>query len=216
LQQRLLLSPRASLTPLLVEISGEVSEAELTRRIRRLAAEVEARHPEGGDVLVVGPAVVETGLAEHVFDDLHRLVPFAVGVIVLGLLVVCRRPIFLCLAVVHSLVLLAVVLGAMAACGVSVNLVSVLAPVILIPIGVADLLHLFIRLDSVTPPGGDHHRNRFSGLSDLSRGGDPAVRPDPVGRSHRRPGRHPDPRCGAPGAFLATAQARANLDTPDD
>lgn len=146
--RRLLLSDRKSLMPLYLEIESGASEATLVRQIRRLAVEVEARHPEAGEVLVVGPGVVETTLADHIFDDLTGLVPFSILVILAGLLLALRRGVFVVIALVHSAALIAVLLGGMAWVGSSVNLISVLAPVILIPVGVADLLHLFVRLGS--------------------------------------------------------------------
>ena len=145
-QYALLLSLRESLTPLLVELSGEVPEAELTLEVFELVDELEERHPDAGTILVVGPAVVETGLAGHVFDDLSSLVPFSVALVAGGLLLAFRRRVFLVVVLLHAVALEALVLGGMAMLGWTVNLVSVLAPVLLVPVGVADLLHLFARL----------------------------------------------------------------------
>jgi predicted RND superfamily exporter protein len=145
-QESMLLSQRSSLTPVYLQIAEGASEVELANRVTALAAAVEQRHEGAGDVLIVGPVVVETSLAEHVFQDLSRLIPFSVALILVLLLVVFRRMVFLGVALLHATALLAIVLGGMAVCGLTVNLVSVLAPVILIPVGVADLLHLFVRL----------------------------------------------------------------------
>ncbi len=145
-QRVMLLSLRESLTPLFLELSGEVPEAELTGAVLDLARGIERRHPSAGTVLVVGPAIVENRLAGHVFDDLAALVPFSVALVACGLLLAFRRGAFLAAVLLHTLALEALVLGGMAALGWTVNLVSVLAPVILVPVGVADLLHLFVRL----------------------------------------------------------------------
>ena len=142
------LSPLWSLTPLYLDTDPQVPEAELLESIRRLGREVERSHPGGGDVLVVGPGVVETSLAGTIFDDLQRLIPFALIVVVTVLLLALRDLRLFLVATLHSLALLAIVLGGMAAAGLSVNLISVLAPVILIPFGVSDLLYLFVRLRS--------------------------------------------------------------------
>jgi predicted RND superfamily exporter protein len=150
IQKSMLLSQRSSLTPVYLEIAEGFSEVELAHQLMALATAVEQRHEGAGDVLILGPAVVETNLAEHVFQDLSRLIPFSVALILVLLLVVFRRMVFLGVALLHATALLAVVLGGMAVCGLTVNLVSVLAPVILIPVGVADLLHLFVRLRSPT------------------------------------------------------------------
>ncbi|MEM9553791.1 MAG: MMPL family transporter [Acidobacteriota bacterium] len=145
-QRLLLLSMRESLTPLFVELEADADEAEVVDRVLSIARRFESEHAEAGRVLVAGAAVVETRLAEHVFDDLAGLVPFSIAWIACGILLLLRRFVFLGVALAHTLVLEALILGTMAVAGWSVNLVSVLAPVILVPIGVADLLHLLIRL----------------------------------------------------------------------
>lgn len=157
LQKRIFLSHRRALTPLYVELDPHAAEPDAVRDILRLAAAVERRHPRAGHVLAVGPAVVETSLAQEVLDDLQRLVPFSVALMALGLLVAFRSLAFFLVTIVHSLLLVLFVLGGMAACGVSVNLVNVLAPVLIVPLGVAPLLHLLVRLksgvDGVPGPG---------------------------------------------------------------
>ncbi len=147
-QKHLVLSPLWTVAPLYVDLDPDVPEAPVIDRLGHAAAGVEARHPGAGRVLVVGPAVVETGLAGHIFDDLLVLVPVAVAVAGLCLLWMVRRPIYLAIAVVHCAALVGIVLGGMALLGLRMNLVSVLAPVVLVPIGLSDLLHLFVRLES--------------------------------------------------------------------
>ncbi len=149
LLRRMLLSRGNSLTPLYLEFRDQTAEPELARRIVRLAAELEGRYPEGGDVLVVGPALVQTSLAEHVLDDLFLLVPISVSVMLLLLLAVFRSAAVLVVVLGHTSALLVIVLGGMAVLGLGINLVSVLAPILLVPIGAADLLHLLVRLRSV-------------------------------------------------------------------
>jgi hypothetical protein len=153
-QQALLLAPRRSLTPLLLTPSGALTEDRLTARLLEVAAAMEQQHPQAGRVLVVGPAVVESGLSGQLFADLARLVPFCVALVALGLLLALRRAVFLAVTLVHAVALEAVVLGSMAALGGTINLVSVLAPVVLVPVGVADLLHLAVRLKREATPAG--------------------------------------------------------------
>jgi len=137
-----------NMTPIYLESDPGMAEVELVSRIRDLARYVEQRHPDAGEFLVIGPAVVDAGLADHIFEDLQRLIPFAIVVVTFGLFLVTRNAVFTLLAVSHSLVLLIIVMGGMVSSGLSVNLVSVLAPVIIVPVGVSDLFHLFVRLKS--------------------------------------------------------------------
>jgi predicted RND superfamily exporter protein len=154
LQRLMFLSLRGSLTPIYLETEEGAAGAEVARRIRSLAAEVASRHPEAGEVLVVGPDVVEGGLAGHVFEDLSRLVPVAVAVMVAGLLLATRSAALVIAAVLHCLALLGAVLGGMSLLGLTLDLVTVLAPVILVPIGVAPLLHIWTRLRSAAAGDG--------------------------------------------------------------
>lgn len=147
-QRALFLAQRESLAPLFVDLAASAREEDVVRRVRDTARAIEARHPDAGEVLLAGPAVVETGLAGHVFDDMRRLVPFSVAFVLTALLLAFRRPLFVAVTIVHALALEAAVLGGMAILGFGVDLVSVLAPVILVPVGVADLVHLFARLRS--------------------------------------------------------------------
>ena len=155
IERALFLSQRESLTPLFVDLAASAREEDVVRRVRETARAIEARHPDAGEILLAGPAVVETSLAGHVFDDMRRLVPFAIAFVLTALLLAFRRPLFVVVAIVHALALEAAVLGGMAVFGFGVDLVSVLAPVILVPVGVADLVHLFARLRA---PGADTAR----------------------------------------------------------
>jgi predicted RND superfamily exporter protein len=151
-----------------VGLLDSVDEADASRRVRALARAVEARHPGAGTVLVVGPAVVETGLAEHVLDDLFRLVPLALVVVCGILLAVVRRPVFLVIAFVHCVLLVGAVLAGMALAGWQLNLVSVLAPVVLMPVGLADLLHVFVWLED-DPRLAAHEQERARTIGELFR-----------------------------------------------
>jgi uncharacterized protein len=145
-QRAMFLSQRESLTPLYLQLATEADEPAVVAAVAALAQDLETRFPTAGAILVVGPAVVETGLAGHILEDMKRLVPLALVLVVGGLWLALRRSVFLAVVALHALVLEALTLGAMAAAGYSVNLVSVLAPVLLVPIGAADLLHLCVRL----------------------------------------------------------------------
>lgn len=146
LQSALLLSPRESLAPFYLGLEPGVDEADLARRLAALAQRFEAEASAGLRMLVTGPARVETGLALHVLGDLGRLVPFTALLIALGLGLYLRRPIYLGVVVAHIVALEALVLGGMGALGWRIDLVSVLAPVIALPVGIADLLHLCVHL----------------------------------------------------------------------
>ena len=159
----MLLSLPSTLTPFYIETDEGFSESELIGRMQRIAADVEERHPDAGEVLVVGPAVVETGLLRAVLDDLRGLIPFALAATLLVLLWVVRSVRLVLVVIIHSLGILVAVLGGMAACRISVSLVSALAPVILIPIGVAPLVHLVVRLRA-DPAGGIGRQDRMSVL----------------------------------------------------
>ncbi|MEM8929949.1 MAG: MMPL family transporter, partial [Acidobacteriota bacterium] len=148
IERAIFLAQRESIMPCFVELDATAREADVVRRVREAARAIEARHPDAGEVLLAGPAVVETSLAAHIFDNMRRLVPFAVAFVLTALLLAFRRPLFVGVAVVHTLALQGAVLGGMAMLGFDVDLVSVLAPVILVPVGVADLVHLFARLRS--------------------------------------------------------------------
>lgn len=146
--KNLLLSLDESLAPIYLQLAPEIAEAEIAREVEELAAAIERNFPQVGHVLVVGPALVETRLANLVLRDLARLVPFSVLVMALGLLLAFRRPLLVAVPLLHVLVLEALVLGGMATTGIPLDLVSVLAPVVLVPVGVADLLHLLVRLEA--------------------------------------------------------------------
>ena len=150
IQSALFLSSSGTLIPLYLETEEGTSEPGLIEHLQRIAADVEKRHPGAGEVLVMGPAVVETGLLREVFDDLHGLVPVALAATLLVLLWVVRSVSLFLVVIIHSLGILVAVLGGMAACGLSVNLVSVLVPIIMIPIGAAPLLHLLVGLRAGT------------------------------------------------------------------
>ena len=94
------------------------------------------------------PGALSLAEEDRFVADLHRLVPFAVVGMLLVLILAVRSIALVGVAFLHSIALLIIVLGGMAVCGLSVNLVSVLAPVLMVPIGVADLLHLLVRLRS--------------------------------------------------------------------
>lgn len=145
-QRAMLLSQRESLTPLYLQLDTEAEEPAVVAAVAALAGGLESRDPAAGAILVVGPAVVETGLASHILEDMKRLVPLALALVVGGLWLALRQSAFLAVVALHALALEALTLGAMAGAGYSVNLVSVLAPVLLVPIGAADLLHLCIWL----------------------------------------------------------------------
>lgn len=148
LGRRMLLSPRRSLAPIYVELDRGADESALVEALYRVAEKIETKHPSAGTVLIVGAAVVENTLASHVLQDLARLVPVTVIVLLAGLLLVLRRLATLVVIGAHCLALVAVVLGGMALAGIPIDLVTVLIPVILLPVGVADLLHLAVRLES--------------------------------------------------------------------
>lgn len=151
-QRAMLLSQRESLTPLYLELAPGADEPAVVAAVLRLAEQVETSHPGAGEALVVGPAVVETGLASHILEDMKRLVPLALVLVVGGLWLALRQGAFLAVVALHALVLEALTLGGMAAAGYSVNLVSVLAPVLLVPLGAADLLHLCVWLRAADGP----------------------------------------------------------------
>ncbi|MDX1996810.1 MAG: MMPL family transporter [Thermoanaerobaculia bacterium] len=154
-QRAMLLSQRESLTPLYLQLAAEADEPAVVAAASALAQDLETRYPAAGSILVVGPAVVETGLASHILEDMKRLVPLALVLVVGGLWLALRRSVFLAVVALHALALEALTLGAMVAAGYSVNLVSVLAPVLLVPIGAADLLHLCIWLRADRGPPED-------------------------------------------------------------
>lgn len=145
-QRNLLLSLDESIAPIYLELDPRFSEATIASRVQDLARSLESRNPGAGAVLVVGPALVENRLASLVLADLARLIPFSVLLMSLGLWLVFRSPVLTCIPLLHVLALTVLVLGGMATTGIPLDLVSVLAPVVLVPVGVADLLHLLVRL----------------------------------------------------------------------
>ena len=165
LYQGTLIAEDASATVILIGTPPTVDRLAFADRARALVAE----HPlPGYRVDVLGAPVAESLLGVHVLDDLGvpraalpgasnerprrhpGMVPVALAITCLVLLAALRRP--LLVAVTLGLVgaSLVIVLGVMGWLGIPIYLTLAVMPVLLTALGVADAIHILMRLQD--PP----------------------------------------------------------------
>lgn len=140
----LLVSADRTAAAIIVELARGADRRAVLSRLRAAVAE-----PAGDDgrVVIAGAPLAETELGEHVVGDLARLIPLAVAVIGALLWAVFRRPSRVLLALAAVLAAVVWTLGAMAALGRPLYLVTATLPVILVAVGTADLVHIFTAFD---------------------------------------------------------------------
>jgi predicted RND superfamily exporter protein len=138
-----LVSEDETVTVIIAEIGDDVFSQEFYHRILELA-----KSYEGPEILhVAGRPIVEGTMAYLGPEDMIRMVPIVLVVIILVLMWVMRsvkNTIFTLLVVLFSVVW---AFGLLAAVGLPIYAVSTMMPVMLIAIGVADGIHLYSHLD---------------------------------------------------------------------
>jgi uncharacterized protein len=137
-----LVSTDEKVTVIIAEIGDDVFSQDFYHRILSLASQYEG--PE--KIHVAGRPIVEGTMAFLGPEDMKRMVPIVILVIVLVLWLVLRSiksTVFTLLVVLFSTVW---TFGLMAVLGIPVYAVSTMIPVMLIAIGVADGIHLYSHL----------------------------------------------------------------------
>jgi len=137
-----LVSTDETVSVIIAEIGDDVFSQDFYHQILKLAEQYEG--PE--KIHVAGRPIVEGTMALLGPEDMKRMVPIVLLVIVLVLWLVLRSAkstIFTLLVVVFSTIW---TFGLMAALGIPIYAVSTMIPVMLIAIGVADGVHLYSHL----------------------------------------------------------------------
>jgi hypothetical protein len=117
------------------------------RALHEAILETAERHAAPPDrVAVVGAPVAEALLGSHILTDLARLIPLSLAVIAGVLWIACRRITGVALALAEVGACLLFTFGCMGWSGSPVYLPTVVLPVILTTIGIADEVHIFWHL----------------------------------------------------------------------
>lgn len=134
-----LISLDGTATVVLVGVRPDTDRTERCRRIEDLAAGF-AAPPDR--ISIVGAPAAEALLGSHVLDDLARLVPASLAVILLIVWFGCRRVPFLAIAALKVGATLAVTLGLMGWTGTPVTITTIVIPVVVATVGMADEIHV--------------------------------------------------------------------------
>lgn len=131
-----------SASAVVVGVPRSCERETLLAEVRAIAARHATRDV---DVLLVGAPVAESELGTHLLDDLRVLVPLSLAVmaLVLALAFGAAAAVWAPLAGVGAAQI--AVFGSMGWCGQPVELTTLLVPVLLTAVGVADAIHIFDR-----------------------------------------------------------------------
>ncbi|MEA3499972.1 MAG: MMPL family transporter [Candidatus Marinimicrobia bacterium] len=138
-----LVSEDEKVSVIIAEIEDDVFTQEFYHEILDLTKSYEG--PE--NLYVAGSPIVEGTMAYLMPEDMKKMVPLVIGIIILVLLIVMKsikNTIFTLLVVLFSVIW---AFGLMALFKIPIYAVSTMLPVMLIAIGVADGIHLYSHLD---------------------------------------------------------------------
>ncbi len=128
--------------------------ADIERRVRRVARELEGRRPGGYQVRLIGRQVVLNGLGGAILHDLNVLLPWCLLLIGVLFWILFRSWVLVALAVFQSALTVVLTLAVLAHLGHSLSLMTAMVPVLLMVLGIADEIHFFgefLRLRAVYP-----------------------------------------------------------------
>jgi uncharacterized protein len=116
---------------------------DIARRGRQALAALEARRPGEYTLRVIGRQVVLNGLGQALFEDLQRLLPWALLIIFLLFGWIFRSVWMAGLALLQSGLCVLFTMAALDALDHSISITTAMIPVLLTVIGIADDLHLY-------------------------------------------------------------------------
>ncbi len=123
-------------------ISGSGVE-DIARRGRQALAVLEAKRPGEYTLRVIGRQVVLNGLGHALFEDLQRLLPWALLIIFLLFGWLFRSVWMAALALLQSGLCVLFTMAALDAMGHPISITTAMIPVLLTVLGIADDLHLY-------------------------------------------------------------------------
>lgn len=123
-------------------ISGSGVE-DIARRGRQALAVLEAKRPGEYTLRVIGRQVVLNGLGHALFEDLQRLLPWALLIIFLLFGWIFRSIWMAALALLQSGLCVLFTMAALDAMGHPISITTAMIPVLLTVLGIADDLHLY-------------------------------------------------------------------------
>ena len=123
-------------------LSGSGVE-DIARRARQALAALEARRPGEYTLRLIGRQVVLNGLGQALFEDLQRLLPWALLIIFLLFGWIFRSLWMAGLALLQSGLCVLFTMAVLDALGHPISITTAMIPVLLTVIGIADDLHLY-------------------------------------------------------------------------
>jgi predicted RND superfamily exporter protein len=117
--------------------------ADIEKRVREAAVQLEGRRPDTYRVHVLGRYVVLNGLGQAIFDDLVHLLPWSFLVIGVLFWWMFRSWVLVSLALVQSTATVVLTLALQARMGHPLSLMTALIPVLVTVLGIADEIHFF-------------------------------------------------------------------------
>ncbi|MFL6196717.1 MAG: efflux RND transporter permease subunit [Thermoanaerobaculia bacterium] len=116
---------------------------DIERRARQALARLEERRPGEYTLRVIGRQVVLNGLGHALFEDLQRLVPWALLIVFVLFAWIFRSVWMAALALLQSGLCVLFTMAALQLLGHPVSITTAMIPVLLTVLGIADDLHLY-------------------------------------------------------------------------